>query len=189
VSAEASPAFLVRLTGLLLIVMAAAAGFAALGAHGAPGLVGYLVAFLCDVPVAIFFYVLLEPVGRTLSLTAAAFRLVYAAVAGAALLTYLGDLTRFSDGFSLALVFFGVHLLLLGWLLWRSPIFPRIFGPLIVLAGASYLVNSLSHLLAPALNAGIARFLTIPAMAELALALWMVLFSRRPSAARRLAAG
>jgi hypothetical protein len=228
---EPSPALLARLTGLLLIVMACCAGFAELGVRAKlvvpgdaaatasrilasqqlfrAGLLGYVVAFLCDVPVAILFYVLLKPAGPRLSLTAAAFRLVYAAVVSAALANYFGALTvlsggrayaalqsdqvqtlalidviQFSNGFGLALVFFGVHLLLLGWLLWRSPRFPRVIGPLIVVAGLSYLANSLSLLLAPAFNARVARFLAVPAMTELALALWLVFKGVRPLSAR-----
>jgi hypothetical protein len=52
-----------------------------------------------------------------------------------------------------------------------------------VLAGSSYLVNSLSRFLAPALNAKAARFLAIPAMTELALALWLAI--KRGEAAER----
>jgi hypothetical protein len=218
---EIAPAVVARVTGLLLIVMAVAAAFAEIGVRGALvvpgdaaltaerilaaeqrfrfGLVGYLIAFLCDVPVAILLYVLLAPVDRTLSLLAASFRLVYAAIAGAALLSYSGAmtlilggkvltpfsaeqlqaaglvlLTMFKNGFSLALVFFSVHLFLLAPLLVRSRRVPRIFGALMALAGASYLTDSLSFFLAPALNAKISRVLALPAMSELALALWLL---------------
>lgn len=46
-------------------------------------------------------------------------------------------LTLFKHGFSLALVLFGLRLLLLGVLLSRAASFPRVFGPLIAVAGAS----------------------------------------------------
>lgn len=123
-TAEASPASVARWTGLLLIIMALAAGFAELGVRAklvvpgdavataarivaSPrlfrlGFLGYLVAFLCDVPVAILFYVLLRPVGDTLALTAAAFRLVYAAMAGANLLRYVAALVVLTGGASVA---------------------------------------------------------------------------------------
>jgi hypothetical protein len=227
---EVSPVFLARLTGLLLIVMAIAAGFAEMGVRtalvvpgdaaataakilaSAPqfrlGFVGYLVAFLSDVPVAIAFYLLLKPVSRALSLTAAAFRLVYAAVVSAVLLNFFGALvvlssgtsftafppsqlqalallfqTMFKHGFSLALVFFGIHLVLLGVLLWRSPSFPRIFGGLMALAGLSYLADSVSFFLDPAFHAKVAPFLAIPAMTELFLALWLLIVGVKRSPA------
>ncbi len=227
---EASPASLARLTGLLLIIMAICAAFAEMGVRTALvvpgdaaataarilaserlfrlGFLGYLVAFLCDVPVSILLYVLLKPVGSTLSLTAASFRLVYAAIVGASLLNYFGAmvvlsggasfsalqpeqlqalglvfLTLFKHGFSLALAFFGVHLLLLGLLLSRSTSFPRVLGGLIALAGLSYLTDTLSFFLAPAFNARVARFLALPAMTELLLAFWLVVKGmKQPSA-------
>ena len=149
-----------------------------------------------------------RPVSRTLSLTAASFRLVYAAIAGANLLNYFGAmvalsggnafsafqpeqlqtlallfLTLFKHGFSLSLVFFGVHLLLLGVLLSKSTGFPRVFGGLIALAGVSYLADTLSFFLAPAFNARVAPFLALPAMTELVLAFWLVVKGvKRPPA-------
>lgn len=233
---EASPALLARLTGLLLIVMAFCAIFAELGVRTAllvpgdatatarrilaseslfrAGFVGYLIAFLCDVPVAICLYLLLAPVSRALSLTAAALRLVYAAIVGASLLQYFGAivvlsgqsslsafppeqldalallfLSLFKHGFSLALVFFGVHLLLLGALLWRSTRFPRIFGGLIALAGLSYLADTLLFFLAPALHAKVAPFLAVPAMTELVFAVWLVVKGvKRPLAGEPISA-
>ena len=218
--AEASPGLLARITGVLLLVMAVGAGFAEGWVRGqlvAPGdaaataanilasgrlyrlgLVGYLVAFLCDVPVAVLLYVLLRSVSRPLALVAAAFRLVYAAFVGANLVLYLGAhaflsgagylgafetpqlqalallcLDMHEQGFHLALVFFGVHLLLLAVLLLRSTSFPKVLGVLIALAGASYLIGNVSLFLAPEVNAVLAPFLALPASFELVLALWL----------------
>jgi hypothetical protein len=209
-----------RITGILILVMAVGgfAGFGILDALVVPGdasatagrilaskglfqlgFVGNLVAFLCDVPVAILLYVLLRPAGRTLALVAAAFRLVYAAIVGANLINPLGAtlllggagylsafgtsqlqgaalflLTLYKHGFSLALVFFAFHLLLLGVLLDRSSSFPRFLGVLMVIAGCAYLTDSLSLLLIPAFNAKVAPFLAVPMSFELVLAVWLL---------------
>jgi hypothetical protein len=220
-STGASPVLVARMIGILLLVMAVGAGFAEMGVRRALvvpgdagataarilaseqlfrfGFVGYLLAFLSDVPVAVLFYVLLGPVSRPLALTAAAFRLVYAAVAGANLLNYLGALCfargakylevfergrtqalalfsmdMFKSGFGLALVFFAVHLLLLAVLLFRSSYFPRILGVFVAVAGLAYLTDSLTLFLFPALNAMVAPYLAVPAMFEVVLALWLV---------------
>jgi Domain of unknown function (DUF4386) len=233
---EAPPAFLARLTGLLLIVMAVCAVFADLGVRTAlvvpgnaaatarrilaseslfrAGFLGYLIAFLCDVPVSICLYLLLAPVSRPLSLTAAGLRLVYAAIVGASLLQYFGAivvlagrssfsafppeqlealallfLSLFKHGFSLALVFFGVHLLVLGALLSRSTRFPRVFGGLIALAGLSYLTDTLLFFLAPAFHTKVAPVLAVPAMAELLFAVWLVVKGvKRPLAGEPIVA-
>jgi hypothetical protein len=226
-----SSALTARIAGILLLIMAVAAGFAELGVRAAVvvpgdaaattarilaseqrfrwGFLGYLVAFVADVPVAVLFYVLLRSVSRPLALTAAAFRLVYAAIAGATLLPYLGalafarragslrafepghsqalalfSLDLFKDGFSLALVFFGCHLLLLAGLLFRSRLVPRVLGVLIALAALAYLTDSLARFLAPAWHAAIGPYLAVPAMFELVLALWLVVKGVNPAARR-----
>lgn len=114
-------------------------------------LVGWLAVVVADVAISVAFYLLLRPVSHMLSPLAAALRLVYSAVLAAVLLNLfdafrlltgvqgaegLGQQQRqamalvaldtFDAGFLLALVLFGVHLLMLGFLLYgdrgnRSP--------------------------------------------------------------------
>lgn len=215
-----------RVTGLLLVVMAVAAGFAEVGVRAAlivpedaaatarnvlsaeplfrKGLVGSLIAFLLDIPVSVLLYVLLRPVDRTLALLSTAFRLVYTAVVGANLIHYLGTLLILQDaavqavfaprqvqalallfmnlykhGFSLALVFFGLHLVLLGILLCRARAFPKVLGALVVSAGCAYLLDGSTLFLAPAVNARIAKLLAIPATFEILLAIWLLVKGAR----------
>jgi hypothetical protein len=218
--APRTAARLARLAGALLLVMTVAALFAEVGTRAAVfvpgdahetaarilaapeqfnrGFVGYLVAYLLDVPVAILFYVLLRPFSRTWSLTAAAFRLVYTAIVSAVLLHYasalivlqdpglaalgvaqrealaLSHLQLFDAGFHLSLVFFGVHLTLLGGLLLRARLLPTALSALVTLGGAAYLVDNLAYFIAPALKATLGPALAALAMAEVLLALWLV---------------
>ena len=58
----------------------------------------------------------------------------------------------YKHGFSLALIFFGFHLLLLSVLLFKSGYLPKIFGALIAFAGFAYLADSISFFAIPALN-------------------------------------
>ena len=120
ISPHTAPVRIARLTGILLVAMAIAAFFSELYVRGslmvpgdaattisnildAPtllsyGLIGYLVVFLLDVPVAVLFFVLFRHVNRTVSLTAMGFRLVYTAVVAAALLGYLGAVLPLTGG-------------------------------------------------------------------------------------------
>lgn len=235
-TAEASPVLIARITGILFVVMTIGAGFAEFGVRrvlvvpgdasataakilGSEqlfrlGFIGYLVAFVCDVPVSVLLYVLLRSVSKPLALIAASFRLVYAAVVGASLLNYLGalfilsgtgymtafetaqqhalaafSLSMFDHGFSLALVFFGFHLLLLGILLFESSYFPRIIGVLVAFAGIAYLADNLSHFLFPAFNAKVAPLLALLGSLEVVLALWLLLKGVRNNSAVQAAAG
>lgn len=138
------------------------------------GLVADLVAFVSDAVVAVLLYVLLRPVSRTASLVAAALRLVaHPAIASLNLLNHWAALRLLTGGGAAALepgqlpgaalmlmeahgvgyllagAFFGLHLLVLGWLLWRSDLFPRTLGILVAVAAAGYLLESFGSLLLP----------------------------------------
>jgi hypothetical protein len=106
-----------------------------------------LVTMACDTGVAIIFYTLFKPVSRNLSLTALIFRLIFVAIMTLDSLYYFGGLDlahsahsaqSFNAVYSLALVPFGVHCLLVGYLIYRSKLLPRILGLLMILAGLDY---------------------------------------------------
>ncbi len=156
----------------------------------------WVVIVALDVALSVVLLVLLSPAGRSLSLLAAALRLVYSA-ALAALLTHLFSAHRlltpesapsataqeralegletFSDGFLVALVFFGLHLVALGVLFYRSRAIPRVLGLLLIAAGVGYVVDSSASLTVNGYGGIAAALLLTPAvLGEVGLALWLV---------------
>lgn len=140
----------------------------------------FLIVIILDVLVAWALYVLLKPVNKSLSLLMAWFRLVYAVIlafslvflvivllllSGADYLTVFEtdqlhaqvmlSLNVFSDGWAIGLVFFGLHLALLGYLVFKSDYIPGILGVLLVVAGLSYLIDNFAILLLPDYDATI----------------------------------
>jgi hypothetical protein len=74
-------------------------------------------------------------------------------------------------GFLIAQIFFGLWLVPLGYLAYRSGMFPKALGVILVVGGVSYLVDLITAFLAPGLNQQIHNLLAIPpAIAEI----WMV---------------
>ena len=105
--------------------------------------------YTCDVGVALIFYELLKPVSRNVALLAKFFRLVFVAIASANMFNHFAPLIFLSGaaylsafkpdqlqalalvftrlrtfGFDVALVFFGFHCLLVGYLIFRFDFFP-----------------------------------------------------------------
>ena len=75
-----------------------------------------------------------------------------------------------SAGFGIALIFFGVECVLLGYLIVRSGYMPRLIGVLMQIAGACYVVNSFALLLSPPLSSRLFPAILIPSLiAELSL--------------------
>jgi Domain of unknown function (DUF4386) len=155
---------------------------------------------LSDVALAVLLYVLLRAVSPTLALMAAAFRLVQSAVIAANLLNHhatllvLGGtdapdalqagqrqalallfLNLQSHGYDLALIFFGISSLLVGYLVYRAPYLPRALGLLLVAAGLVYLAGSYLRFLAPAHAALFAPAYLVPLVAESGFCLWLLL--------------
>lgn len=161
------------------------------------GLGAMLVMLSADVAVSGIFYVLFRPVDRTLSLIGCLFRLVLVAVVAVSMLArYLpllllgeGDTAAletdqlqalalvfvrlFDRGFAIALVFFGFHCLVIGWLVYRSTFLPRILGVLLAIAGLCYLVDSSVYLAFPALTLPF-DVLVLSYIVEMALCLWLI---------------
>jgi hypothetical protein len=165
------------------------------------GMVAESVIFLVEIVLAAILYELLKPVSQTLSLAAAFSRLAEAVVQAVNLLTGLpallllggaGYLTVFEPAQLDALVLlfldanafvilvwgliFGFHLLLLGYLVYKSGFWPRVLGILLLLAALGYLAQSYGHILAPQyddLLATVVGVLSVPG--ELAFTLWLLI--------------
>ena len=157
----------------------------------------YLVTFIEDVVIAWALYVLLAPVNRSLSLLTAWFRLVFAAIAlfgwlnlvtvfrllnTPEYLTSFGSvqlhaqvnllLYSFRYDWSMSLVIFGIHLVLLGYLIYRSGYIPRIIGILLVIDGLGWVIDSFQPYLYPNTHLG---FLFITFFGELVFMLWLLI--------------
>jgi hypothetical protein len=141
------------------------------------GIVSDSLIFLIEIVLTVLLYVLFRPVSRALSLVAAFARLAMAIIQGVNLLPYFtallllsgaGYLTVWEPAQSDALVllflnaheygvyvwqlFFGLHLLVLSYLIFRSGYFPRILGILMVFASLGYLIDGYGNILFPNYN-------------------------------------
>jgi hypothetical protein len=165
------------------------------------GMVAESVVVLVEIILTAILYVLLKPVSRPLALAAAFSRLAEAIVQIVNLFTSVPALLLLGGATYLAafepaqlealvLLFldvnafmilvwgliFGFHLLLLGYLVYRSGFWPRFLGILLLLASLGYLVQSYGHILAPqydGLLATVVLVMTIPG--ELAFTLWLLI--------------
>ncbi len=164
------------------------------------GIGGQFVVLLSEVILSVLLYVLLAPVNKTLALVAAAARLTMTAIHGLNLLNYflvlqlLGDayyLALFDEGqlhalvmlfidahaygFGLGLVFFALHLVVLGYLVFRSSYFPRLLGALLMVAACGYAIDSVAILLLDAYQETPPLLVFPIVIAEVAFPLWLLI--------------
>jgi len=78
-------------------------------------------------------------------------------------------------GFLIAQIFFGLWLVPLGYLAYKSGMFPRALGVLLIVGGACYLVGTLAAFLLPGSGQTINTVITIPsAIAEICMVLYLL---------------
>jgi hypothetical protein len=68
------------------------------------------------------------------------------------------SVAAFRNGWDLALAIFGLHLVGLGGLLYRSADFPKFLGALVILAGTGYLADSFGRIFVPGYSFTISTF-------------------------------
>jgi hypothetical protein len=168
------------------------------------GTASWIVVLVADVVVAWALYVFLKPVGESLSLLTAWVRLVYVAIAAVAVVNLLSAVGLLTDadetegfradqrnaqamlflrsydfGFNVGFVFFGLHILGLGYLIVRSDYIPTVLGVLLIVASVAYLVDSFACFLSSSYGRNEAHSLVfaIPAIiSELSLTVWLLVW-------------
>ena len=161
------------------------------------GIASLILVIALDVVIACALYRVFSPVNRSLSIVAAAMRLVYAGVFMVAigqlpwvlrLLTDEGKravfsadqlnaqaslgLAAFTEIWYVSQFLFGLHLLLEGYLAYRSGYVPRVLGVLLALAGLGYAADSLGATLSSGSWTAISSFTFL---GEFLLALWLLI--------------
>jgi hypothetical protein len=168
------------------------------------GMVSFLVIFLVDVIVAWGLYIVFRRASRDVSLVAAWFRLVYTVFLGVALIYFfqalqflngsgvsgafdtaqreaqaLVALETFNSVWLIGLTAFGIHLVVLGWLIVRSRVAPKALGYVLMVAGAAYVIDTVAHSLLANYSdyeTALVTMVAVPAViAEGWMGLWLLL--------------
>lgn len=143
----------------------------------------FIVALL-DVLVAWALYIVLIPADKKLSAVTAWLRVIYGVIFAFAIFQLslalnvlsadgvqaMSHLKAFQSIWDKALILFGFHLLLLGYLAFKSGYVPKWLAVLLVAAGVGYVVDGFGKWLSPAYNISIAQFTFI---GEVLLIFWL----------------
>jgi len=168
------------------------------------GIVSFLVVFVVDIVIAWALYILFKTVNRDVSLLTAWFRLAYTVFLGVALIFFFvvldlvsgaGHLSAFDPGqleahvmlllnafnyaWLIGLAGFGIHLMLLGYLMITAGAGPKVLGVLLAIAGVAYVFDTVANALFSNYTEYETAFLLIVAIpsvvAELWFAVWLLM--------------
>jgi hypothetical protein len=140
---------------------------------------------ILDIVVAWGLYIILVPANKNLSALAAWLRVIYGGIFifaisklyialqvitadGTQAMSYL---KAFQSIWDMGLILFGFHLLVLGYLVFKSGYVPKWLGVFLVLAGVGYIVDGFGKTLSPDYNLNIAQFTFV---GEVLLIFWLL---------------
>ena len=165
------------------------------------GLTTDLIAFLLDAVISVLLYQIFKPFNKNLAMISSAFRLIaHPAIGSLNLLNHYMALkvldsdsllssfttaqvnelsTLFLEahhyGYLIAGDFFGIHCLLFGILIYKSNVFPKLFGGLLLGASAGYLVETFGNFNFPGYEGYTALIVGVAAaIGEVSLTIYML---------------
>lgn len=165
------------------------------------GSIAFLAVFIIDVVVAWALWIVFKDISRELSRLTAWFRLVYTVFLGVAviflfavlqLLSGASWLSAFDQGqldaqamlaleafdaaWLIGLAAFGIHLILLGYLIIRSGIAPMALGIVMTIAGVAYVIDTVAHGVVGSYNDYANVFLAMVAIPSIIGEFWFTLW-------------
>ncbi len=165
------------------------------------GIMLYLINFIGDIIAAWAIYFLLKPVSSFLSMFAAWMRIIYTILSLVALMNLLAvaqllqphdylkafsteqlqaqvttALYSFRDGWSFAYIFFGLYLILLGYLVFISKYIHKTIGICLIIAGMGWLTDNIQPYFFPNKDINIGM---ITGVGELVFMLWLFIKGSR----------
>lgn len=171
------------------------------------GFVADLINFVVGLPTILIVYYLFKHTNKLLLQLAVAFVLIQTAVIAVNLLNQISPLLILSNeaylktlqpdqlatlsllslkiqaqGYAIGLVFFGFYCLIVGYVIYKSTLLPKVLGILYAIAGSCYLVNSFTMFLSKGFENPLFVYLAIPILiGELSLCLWLLIKGIEPS--------
>lgn len=165
------------------------------------GFIADLINFVIGLPCVIIIYKLFNPINRTLARLAIIFVVIQTAIIAVNLLFQMtpllilgGDkyLNSFQPnqlatlsllslniqalGYGIGLVFFGFYCIIMGYLVFKSAIVPRLLGILYIISGLGYLINSFVMFLLKDFANPLFIYIAIPILiGELSFCLWLLI--------------
>lgn len=165
---------------------------------------GWVIILITDIVVAWAFYIFLEPINKSLSLLGAWLRLTYSAILGIAIMNLIFVLLlskgtdylsvfkidqlqalmmlffeAFESIWSIGLIIFGGHLMIVGYIALKSDSIPKVIGILLLLASIGYIVIHLCKTFLPQYDRVISILnivFMVPMIAgELGFGIWLLL--------------
>lgn len=165
------------------------------------GLVADIINFVCGLPVVLIVYILFKRINKFLLQLALIFVIIQTAIIAVNLLNQTSPLLMLGNnaylksfqpnqlatlsqlslniqgvGYAIGLIFFGFYCLLVGYVIFKSKMVPKLLGILYIISGIGYLINSFTMLLSKGFSNPTFSYVAIPIfIGELSFCLWLLI--------------
>ena len=135
-----------------------------------------LIMITCNVILALTLYVLVKSVNYDHALLAAVIRLIYAIMFTISMVFLFFVPLSFSTVFIIGQIIYALHILILGYLIFKSGYIPRILGVLLIIGGSlGYLIESFTFFFFPNYVWIAAPGIVVATIADILLGIWLLL--------------
>ena len=176
------------------------------------GFVADLINFICGLPVILFFWVLFRQSHKYMVTLAIFFVIISNTVFATNILNQLHPLLMFGNanylqafqpaqlavlatialdvqeqGYAIGLVFFGFYCVIIGYLIVKTTLIPKLLGMLYALAGVCYILNSFTMFLSRGFENPLFPYILFPCfIAEFSVAMYLLIIGIKESKTKRL---
>ncbi len=176
------------------------------------GFVSELMMLVCDIGVTTILFILLKDTNSNLNLLSTFFRLASIIILSVTALSHFAALSFLKEpgylevftsdqlnafallsiklhgtGYNISLLFFGFHLMVLGYLIYAADFFPKYLGVLLSIGGLCYIFNSIAWFLFPGLVKIIYPAILIPsALGEWIFCFWLLIKGVKVSGGKKM---
>lgn len=141
-----------------------------------------LIMVTCNVVVILVLYVLLKPVNKELALITAVFRLLNNIIFAFNMVNLFIEPLLFNYIHLIGIIFYALHIVVLGYLVFKSGYIPRFLGVMLIIGGSlGYVPEVLTFFFFPNYAWLASPGLTVGAIGEILLSLWLLLKSAKIS--------
>ena len=139
-----------------------------------------LIMIICNVFLALAFYLLLKQINKNLSFLGMVIRLIYTIIFAISMVFLFIEPLLFNYVFLIGQIFFAIHIIFLGYLILKSDYIPKIPGVLFIIGGSlGYIIESLTSFFSPNYVWISAPGIVVAVIAEISLSLWLLLKSNK----------
>ena len=135
-----------------------------------------LIMIICNIVIALTLYIIIKPINNRVAFLASFIRFIYTIIFGLTMIILFTEPSLFSYIFLIGQIFYAVHMIILGYLVFKSDYIPKILGLLLIIGGTmGYLIEVLTYFIFQDYLWIASIGIIVAVITEIAFAIWLLI--------------